>query len=348
MKATYTRRRRPPAHRYMAPHKGSQREPLFFGETATTAFFQPAVQRKCAACEGEEKVHKKEGIGTVTAQSNTAGNYIGAINGKGQAMDKQTRSFYENRMGADFGNVKIHTGQEAAASAKDINAQAYAYGNHIVFGEGNYRPETNEGKHLLAHELAHVVQQNGSTVNGKLQRQVGPAPRYRNCTTAVTGNNLSNDILDISIARARVYVGYAISLLQSPPVPGSVYAQALARHFGHPITDGGRATIRGIYQRMLPTLTQSRIMCNLRACDRSIDAFFESSDSMIHICRRFWFYHGVCRAIVLIHEGAHSAGINLSPQRRHNPNRGQSGYPGVGAQERHGVSRTQQVSNPDA
>ncbi|MBL7701140.1 MAG: DUF4157 domain-containing protein [Ferruginibacter sp.] len=110
----------------------------------------------------EDKVKKKEGAATSSNTATTASNYIGSINGKGQSMTASVQSFYENRIGADFSDVKIHTGKEAAESAKDINAQAYAYGNHIVFNEGKYQPETCEGKHLLAHELTHVVQQNAA------------------------------------------------------------------------------------------------------------------------------------------------------------------------------------------
>jgi hypothetical protein len=62
-------------------------------------------------------------------------------------------------MGHDFGDTKIHTGSAAAQSAKAIHAKAYTLGNHIVFAEGQYQPDTYEGKKLLAHELTHVVQQ---------------------------------------------------------------------------------------------------------------------------------------------------------------------------------------------
>jgi len=112
----------------------------------------------------EEKVYKKEGTASTANTGTATSNYIGLINGKGQNMDAGVQSFYESRIGADFSDVKIHTGKEAAESAKDINAQAYAYGNHIVFNEGKYQPETSEGKHLLAHELAHVVQQKNETI----------------------------------------------------------------------------------------------------------------------------------------------------------------------------------------
>ena len=115
----------------------------------------------------EEKIQKKDAATSASNTTATASNYIGSISGKGQAMDTGVRAFYENRIGADFSDVKIHTGKDAADSAKDINAQAYAYGKHIVFNEGKYQPETSEGKHLLAHELAHVVQQGAASTSIK-------------------------------------------------------------------------------------------------------------------------------------------------------------------------------------
>jgi hypothetical protein len=119
----------------------------------------------------EEKLQKKEAatVANGTATGGKAAQYIGGIGSKGQPMAPETQQFYENRIGADFGNVRIHTGREAAESAKDIHAQAYTYGNHIVFNEGKYRPESSDGAHLLAHELAHVVQQ-GKAVHKKVQR----------------------------------------------------------------------------------------------------------------------------------------------------------------------------------
>jgi Domain of unknown function (DUF4157) len=110
----------------------------------------------------EEKLQKKEAAPTVVAPANTASNYISSINGKGQPLSSGLQHFYGSRIGADFSDVKIHTGQEATQSATEINAQAYTYGNNVVFNEGKYRPETNEGKRLLAHELAHVAQQHGN------------------------------------------------------------------------------------------------------------------------------------------------------------------------------------------
>jgi Domain of unknown function (DUF4157) len=118
----------------------------------------------------EGKIQKKEGAASTSNTANKASNYIDSINNKGQSMDAGAQSFYESRLGANLADVKIHTGKDAADSAKDINAQAYAYRNHIVFNEGKYQPQSSEGKHLLAHELTHVLQQAG-TENGILSRE---------------------------------------------------------------------------------------------------------------------------------------------------------------------------------
>lgn len=68
----------------------------------------------------------------------------------------------ERSFGVSFETVRIHRDLEAADSARALNANAFAFGNHIVFGSGNYSPATSAGKRLLAHELTHVVQQQRS------------------------------------------------------------------------------------------------------------------------------------------------------------------------------------------
>ncbi|MBS1912179.1 MAG: DUF4157 domain-containing protein [Bacteroidetes bacterium] len=77
----------------------------------------------------------------------------------GRPLDATSRTFMEPRFGTSFEGVRIHTGPDAAASAAELGASAYTVGRDIVFGAGMFRPETHDGQHLLAHELAHVVQQ---------------------------------------------------------------------------------------------------------------------------------------------------------------------------------------------
>jgi hypothetical protein len=78
-----------------------------------------------------------------------------------QPLDVSTRSFMEPRLGHDFSRVRIHTDAKAAESARALNALAYTVGRDVVFGAGQYAPNTPHGQKLLAHELTHVAQQNG-------------------------------------------------------------------------------------------------------------------------------------------------------------------------------------------
>ena len=88
--------------------------------------------------------------------------------GGGSPLPDEVRSFMEARFRADLSQVRVHTGSEAVEMNKDLNAQAFTHGKDIYFGSGRYNPGSSEGKHLLAHELTHVIQQTGA-VQPKLE-----------------------------------------------------------------------------------------------------------------------------------------------------------------------------------
>lgn len=127
------------------------------------------------AMEEEEPVQKMEEDEAVQAMEeeevqtkkaeNTSGN--ATIEGKlrkgngGTKMDVNTQTEMEAGFGADFSNVNIHNDSEAAQMSQDIGAQAFTHGNDVYFNEGKYNPDSKEGKHLLAHELTHTIQQTG-------------------------------------------------------------------------------------------------------------------------------------------------------------------------------------------
>jgi hypothetical protein len=83
----------------------------------------------------------------------------------GDPLDAQTRASMETKFGFDFSQVRVHTDEKAAASAKALDALAYTTGHDVVFAAGHYAPRTSEGRKLLAHELAHTIQQaSGTTI----------------------------------------------------------------------------------------------------------------------------------------------------------------------------------------
>jgi hypothetical protein len=114
-------------------------------------------QRRCTSCEEEEgKLDHKE---TSTGPSAAPPIVHEVLRSAGQPLDPATRAFMEKRFGHDFGKVRVHTDQRAASSASAIHALAYTSGESIIFGAGQHSPNTASGRHLLAHELTHIVQQ---------------------------------------------------------------------------------------------------------------------------------------------------------------------------------------------
>lgn len=155
-------------------------------------FFKPALQRKCTHCEEEEKAQRKEGetVGKVNGSLQTE-NYLSNKQSAGSPMSKEQKSFFESRMGYDFSDVRIHTDEKANRSAGNINALAYTHGSDIVFGTGQYQPDTESGKHLLAHELTHVVQQSGAVTSpALLQRAPGDEEEAEDVEEEVEGEDM--------------------------------------------------------------------------------------------------------------------------------------------------------------
>jgi outer membrane protein OmpA-like peptidoglycan-associated protein len=91
----------------------------------------------------------------------------------GQPLDTATRAFMEPRVVHDFSQVRVHTDARAATSSQAIQARAHTTGHNIVFATNQYSPHTENGKRLLAHELTHVIEQEGHDT--QIHRK--PAPK---------------------------------------------------------------------------------------------------------------------------------------------------------------------------
>jgi hypothetical protein len=127
------------------------------------------LQRKCAHCEKEERQLQRKESGAGLAAAPPVVHEV--LRSPGQALDASARSFMEPRFGHDFARVRVHTDAKAASSARAVNASAYTVGNDIVFDSGRFNSTSRDGRHLLAHELTHVVQQSGMRSPGVLARQ---------------------------------------------------------------------------------------------------------------------------------------------------------------------------------
>ncbi|MEN3330023.1 MAG: hypothetical protein V7638_4830, partial [Acidobacteriota bacterium] len=154
------------------------------------------VQRKCADCESAEhdripevsreeesgggsdrRIHTKR-QGSSAPETDHIEQALKAGSHSGRPLESSVRMRMEQRIGADFSAVKVHTNASAAQMNRELNALAFTHGSDIYFAEGQYDPASPSGQRLLAHELAHVVQQHGSSQSKLIQRngKQEPAP----------------------------------------------------------------------------------------------------------------------------------------------------------------------------
>jgi uncharacterized protein DUF4157 len=155
------------------------------GSTSTSPS-TPTVQRVCADCEEEisprERADQPVNAGDATHVHRSASKYgasqvsapvatsIHDMQGGGAPLPAATRALFEPHFGANFSGVRVHTDKHAARTASSINAKAFTAGRDIVFGAGQFSPDSQAGRHLLAHELTHVVQQERSITRSTVQR----------------------------------------------------------------------------------------------------------------------------------------------------------------------------------
>ncbi len=139
----------------------------------------PAIQR--APAPGGAPM-----AGAPTATPNVRTAIAQSMNG-GAPMASSVRGFMEPRFGANFSQVRVHTGERAAGLSTQLNAKAFTVGSHIFFGRNQYQPDRPEGRELIAHELTHTVQQGGATQQ-TIQRAPSSPPSYWDRASAALGD----------------------------------------------------------------------------------------------------------------------------------------------------------------
>lgn len=174
----------PPPFRSAAPRRPIVHRTCAACEAKSSASASPAAQDDdseaekllartsskggCTTCAGKGAVVNRSAAEGAAGEAANAPSLVGDVVGSsGQPLSPAVRSYFEPRFGQNLGDVRVHTGARADASARSVNALAYTVDRDIVFREGSYSPETNPGKKLLAHELVHVLQQS----NGAPSRQ---------------------------------------------------------------------------------------------------------------------------------------------------------------------------------
>ncbi len=172
--------------------------------------------------------------------------------GTGQPLPNETRRYFEPRFHYDFSKVRVHAGADAARGARTIQARAYTLGRDVVFGSGEYAPDTEPGKRLLAHELAHVVQQDGgSAADASIRRE--PKKPKKKKKKEFKGRPLDIDdvVKEMKGGLGGPYTG--VEAWEKTIKPG--------KFLGHAI-DGGSEPVKGIRPEFQALLTAAETKVN--------------------------------------------------------------------------------------
>lgn len=153
----------------------------------------------------------------------------------GQLLDRSTRRFMEDRFRRDFSTVRVHADARAATSAAAVGALAYTVGQHIVFGTGHYAPQSPAGRHLLAHELTHTVQQGHAMGAVSPQLVTGPA----NTAQEIEADHVATQVCAGAFAPGVIAAAAPVVQRQLAPTAGSGEDEA-EPDFSTPQRRGGR------------------------------------------------------------------------------------------------------------
>jgi len=227
----------------------------------------------------------------------------------GQPLPATVQNYFEPRLGYGLGGVRIHTDTNAARSAQSINARAYTLGNNVVFNKGEYSPGTHEGKKLLAHELTHVIQQQGT--NPMIQRE--PVFPDETCSKGNVQERIVRDT-----AKALELVSNAVSAARDP----DAVAGTLGRIFHLDMSDEhDRNTL--FNDRVVKNLESMKDLLSsqiINRCDEDKKCGYRAGvpgvgmpDEGVYFCLNMFKFinmtlpHQVVNSI--LHEYAHMAGV---------------------------------------
>lgn len=266
------------------------------------------VQAKCDDCEKEESVQKKGEEEEVQTRSNSNESTSSKVEkssiesrlksskGKGSSISGDTKHEMESGFGTDFSNVNIHTDSNAIQMSKELGAQAFTHGNDVYFNKGKYNPNSKSGKHLLAHELTHTIQQKGNVI------------RKQDADTC--------DRSVISAARQTAFfrvqnVKHKLSGLH--PTLGAQRQREMMRLARKLVSPRVRSlsAVQLLIDTMMNVLTSDNsIVCGPEIDNCSVwNGYVEGNSAPIHLCSSFFGLSEEGQVRTLIHEAAHAAGI---------------------------------------
>ena len=223
--------------------------------------------------------------------------------------------------GFDFSQVRIHTDERAAESARAVDALAYTVGRDVVFGAGQFSPGTNEGRRLIAHELTHVVQQGGGS-SSPMHIQRAPASPKTSVRLATAGKCRDERLIAEAIPGARSMAEMAFNwFLSFSTFDRARIGRLLLANFRSDSDDvRGKVKDRifGIKERLAEAQAGNITFVCAPATDTECQGrsgyVLTTERDRIHICDPFFDLTLEGRRWMLIHEHAHLAGAMVSPE----------------------------------
>ena len=279
----------------------------------------PQISRKCAACEkGDEekqKVQMKPAGGARPVGE--APPIVHEVLGEpGQPLDTQTRAFFEPRFGQDFSRVRIHDGPNAGRASLALQARAFTAGSHLVFARGEFRPDlSGYGGRLLAHELAHTMQQRGSGQPANVIRRT----EFKDCTDKQLAD-MVNPAKDQALSDLDDVIAALGARPLAPTTAGALFLAFRAQD------EATADAVKAVLEKIRAGLNSDTIYCDqpktgqpglLGKVEEALtpEAFecvkgrlgYTSPLFNMHLCMNAWpNVSGVLRSQNLIHEGAHA------------------------------------------
>nr|WP_294924145.1 DUF4157 domain-containing protein [uncultured Flavobacterium sp.] len=151
-------------------------KPLIQQKKAEEEVLTKKEDEEIQAKEEEKELQMSEAADANLGDNSNLESNLNSSKGGGSSFSGPVKNEMESGFGADFSSVKIHNDSNAVQMNKELGSQAFASGNDIYFNEGKYNPNSTDGKHLLAHELTHTVQQGASSVQRKMIQKTETTP----------------------------------------------------------------------------------------------------------------------------------------------------------------------------
>jgi hypothetical protein len=251
------------------------------------------AQRKCAQCEAdEEKTLRRKcgGCAQEPVSQSSAGAAAEAVSRGGVALSPEQRAYFEPRFGRDLLGVRIHAHDRAAAAAQGIGARAFALGRDIAFAPGEYRPASGAGRHLLAHELAHTLQQGADETAVVRRATYGtlPAPVWG----SVTLGQVPDD--------ERAHVDEAITKIDAVVADPTTYREC-HQNYAKQCPGGTDRTLRDLWNRI--------VLWRITSADPGVYARARTNEDNIGYNPMAYDQGTLGLAATIMHEAGHCCGI---------------------------------------